>query len=916
MDLTQLKLTRAEWNSIEIPVQDAEKTILNLIQDGYKNINIKKNNNLSLMSFMKIDNTPEFENYLYKQYFENEIQEITIHLKSNASFSNIMRIIHSPFIKPKVMKKIDLMRLQNTNANIDSQKEYIFEYIQLDLLKSMLSTKKRTTDSPNFALYTLIQFSKSSILKINPILQRVISAIIEWKLSTTPDIISTVFGESYSIIEKNPYLLKYADMTLFDHQKRLFQIFKNSGPKLVLYIAPTGTGKTLSPLGLAVQHRIIFVCAARHVGLALARSAISMEKKVAFAFGCETASDIRLHYYSAADYTTHWKSGGIGKVDNSVGHKVQIMICDIKSYLTAMHYMLSFNAESDIITYWDEPTITMDYETHELHDTIRQIWQENQISKLVLSCATLPKEDEILDTIASFKGKFEGAEIHSIVSYDCRKSIALLNKQMYSVLPHFLFSEYGDVLKSVHHCRNNQSLLRYFDLSEIVRFIKYVDENNYINERFCVSAFFNAVSDITMNSIKLYYLDALQNINAESWSSIHAYICNTRVSKFIPVKKHGNFTKSHSVDSSLSASLSASLYQGKPLERNTSINSYFTSDSLIQGLIQSRPLDDRSAPCIGASLPPIGILITTEDAQTITDGPAIFLTEDPHKIGLFYIQQSKIPSKIFTQIRERIESNNTIQKKMDIIEKQMVDKNGTDNDKEKKMSKDTDSDIVQSNDRFKLQLEALRMEIRAITLDQVYIPNTKPHQSFWVSNDPLAHKSSAFVPTIDEQTVIDIMSLNIDTNMKLLLIMGIGMFVQEFSTKEFSTKEFSTKEFSTKEFSTKESSTKESSTKENTNIDPRYLEIMKRLAYDQQLFLIIASSDYIYGTNYQFAHGILGKDLEQMTQQKTIQAMGRIGRGNIQQEYTVRFRDDAILNRLFLPADKNIEAEVMSKLWC
>ena len=34
---------------------------------------------------------------------------------------------------------------------------------------------------------------------------------------------------------------------------------------------------------------------------------------------------------------------------------------------------------------------------------------------------------------------------------------------------------------------------------------------------------------------------------------------------------------------------------------------------------------------------------------------------------------------------------------------------------------------------------------------------------------------------------------------------------------------------------------------------------MKRLADEQKLYLIIASSDYIYGTNYQFCHGYLSK---------------------------------------------------------
>jgi hypothetical protein len=100
------------------------------------------------------------------------------------------------------------------------------------------------------------------------------------------------------------------------------------------------------------------------------------------------------------------------------------------------------------------------------------------------------------------------------------------------------------------------------------------------------------------------------------------------------------------------------------------------------------------------------------------------------------------------------------------------------------------------------------------------------------------------------------------------------------------------------------------------DIDKAYMEIMKRLAYNQRLFLIIASSDYIYGTNYQFCHGFIGKDLANMTQQKTIQAIGRIGRNNIQQEYTVRFRDDEVLMRLFRRVERNLEAENMCRLFC
>ena len=63
-------------------------------------------------------------------------------------------------------------------------------------------------------------------------------------------------------------------------------------------------------------------------------------------------------------------------------------------------------------------------------------------------------------------------------------------------------------------------------------------------------------------------------------------------------------------------------------------------------------------------------------------------------------------------------------------------------------------------------------------------------------------------------------------------------------------------------------------------------------------FELNATSDYIYGTNYQFCHGFLSKDLD-LTQEKVIQAMGRIGRNNIQQDYTIRFRDDKQILKLF-----------------
>ena len=90
---------------------------------------------------------------------------------------------------------------------------------------------------------------------------------------------------------------------------------------------------------------------------------------------------------------------------------------------------------------------------------------------------------------------------------------------------------------------------------------------------------------------------------------------------------------------------------------------------------------------------------------------------------------------------------------------------------------------------------------------------------------------------------------------------------------------------------------------------------MKKLASEQKLYLIIASTDYIYGTNYQFCHGYLSKDLENITQEKTIQAFGRIGRSNAQQDYSIRLRSDVFLYKLFNREENSIEVDNMNRLF-
>ena len=80
----------------------------------------------------------------------------------------------------------------------------------------------------------------------------------------------------------------------------------------------------------------------------------------------------------------------------------------------------------------------------------------------------------------------------------------------------------------------------------------------------------------------------------------------------------------------------------------------------------------------------IGILLTTEDAHTLTDGPTIFISEDVTKIGKFYIQQTKIPSKILDGITDKIGTNNQIQKRMNFLMKSLDDTVGKEAEKKEK----------------------------------------------------------------------------------------------------------------------------------------------------------------------------------------------------------------------------------------
>jgi hypothetical protein len=352
-----------------------------------------------------------------------------------------------------------------------------------------------------------------------------------------------------------------------------------------------------------------------------------------------------------------------------------------------------------------------------------------------------------------------------------------------------------------------------------------------------------------MNSLKEYYLEVIMRLELENWTNVHKVLSDFRKRKY---SSTSDIKKIRSVEPTQTTLKSTEL---------TRTNSICVAPTKQQNISS-------------------GILFTTTDAYTLTDGPTIFLAENVNKIGSFYIQQSNIAPSVFQNLLSKIIHNADIIKQMDKLESQILlkeAKSSAPGEKEdsKAMARESGR-LCKESQSMMDEINKLRKEIRIISLDPMYVPNTRPHQQTWA---PLGEiRENAFVSNISEEVVKTIMMLEIENHFKVLLLLGIGMFTDIKSIE--------------------------------------YMEIMKRLAAEQKLFIIIASTDYVYGTNYQFCHGIIGKDLTKMTQQKTLQAMGRIGRNNIQQDYTIRFRDDDMIAGLFSKADHNLEAKNMCKLFC
>ena len=269
MDLKQRKLTKSEWDGIEIPVHKDELEILRLIVNGFSNVHLKVNKTDSIFTHLKIEYNTQIEEFLYAKFFADKIKTLVekhrvpfIHFGTNPTLRRTKNqeatsedngdyyINVATIVKLRSGDQIRLSRLNSESINNDSN---MYEFILYHNLEKMLEFKHTNNQKWMYYYYTMSKLLQNNVEKVNRFLKEIIQTFIR-KYENDVNLLY-ILQNSSEFIEKNPNILKYSDITLYDHQKAIYNAITAPKPKLILYIAPTGTGKTLTPLGLSVKYK-------------------------------------------------------------------------------------------------------------------------------------------------------------------------------------------------------------------------------------------------------------------------------------------------------------------------------------------------------------------------------------------------------------------------------------------------------------------------------------------------------------------------------------------------------------------------------------------------------------------------------------------------------------------------------------
>ena len=766
MDFNQTKLTKTEWEFMEKKVDAKELAILKMIRDGILNPAADCRLYFTANQMLKLDHVDK-DYHIFMVVFKELFKK------------HGLETVDIP--KPKKpLTTADSIRLKSMVKKLDESVEMVL----LDLVVRFKKSKK----SKEFYFYNIDYLSR-----LYPINKFVKAWMIDFLEKNQAEMKVSSFLENTNKYMENNEVFNYKPLELYEHQKMVYSIMAKDGHKLIYYRAPTSSGKTLTPLGISQKYKVIFICASRHIGVSLAKSAVNANVKVGFSFGCSTADDVRLHYSSVRTFTEKY---GKKRPVHSDGRNVDLMICDIQSYEVAMLYMASFFDVQSMVLFWDEPTITMDYETHDLHASISKLWEVNKVPNIILSSATLPNESDLLPMTQKYKDKY-GGEVFYVESIDETTQITLLDSKGQIVMPHKVFQDDWDGIVAFIE-KHGLSHMKFLSLTECAELIVYFSKR-YTQIKGMLDKEFPSVTTITSQKIRLVYYEILRSLTR--WPEEMREYLESKAPRTLNVSN----------------------------------------------------------------------LIVTESSHTLTHGPTIYLCENTNEWMDFYVKNSGIHENTLLEMEKKLEANQVILEKMTRVRKDIEDKTAKDEGNENKMKEQRFDTATKT---LIQELDILEKSLKPVHLHPCYIPNSREHFDKWTKDMSYA-SSGAFQSYIDETSVKKIMNMDVSISHKILILMGIGIFNPQSSD---------------------------------------YNDLVKELSEQKKLGVILASSDFIYGTNYQFCHAYIAEDLCKMTQEKIIQAIGRVGRKEQNKTFTFRFRDDRLIRSLFVQ-ENTLETKQMNQLF-
>ena len=186
--------------------------------------------------------------------------------------------------------------------------------------------------------------------------------------------------------------------------------------------------------------------------------------------------------------------------DHSDGSKVEMLLCDLLSFESAMYYMKAFSPLDKLLLFWDEPTIGLDHETHYLHSVIQHIWKINQIPNVVFSCATLPKKNEIMTIVDKFQQKHENCYFEYIDVYDQFSNIMIYDEFSNVIMPHNYFSNLDQMKQFL--CYQQKKYYKFYNCNYCAKFILFY--NKYFDKTF-INKKCNELCHIDLNHVKNVY---------------------------------------------------------------------------------------------------------------------------------------------------------------------------------------------------------------------------------------------------------------------------------------------------------------------------------------------------------------------------------------------------------------------------